>query len=439
MSTLLGLLKGRSLSSHSVKVPASRYWFRGITVGVMAWLASELVAPQMLGETVFLGAMPAVLLFIFLDRLMLCPQSRLAERLATNLGQLLITLAAANSVAALADTSLPWLWSVAWLTMTGLSLVALEMLNNQVAAWRPQMPIQVIAGECRHASEYVAQQISATQQLTREQAVAWLSDEHSRPPAGQVLIFDACLQAPAAPTCSAADQHVPGTALSAAQKRLFDLMCASLLLGCCAPIMLGIAFIVRAYDGGPVIFRQKRLGLHGVCFTVLKFRSMRVSAGHDPLAPQAQNHDPRITPVGRWIRHWGLDELPQLLNVMRGDMSMVGPRPHAVAHDVHYAASIAYYNLRQAAKPGLTGLAQIRGRRGETKTIADMLLRVADDLEYISRQSVFLDTFIVLSTPLALLRGTAKNLRSAHQHDSPAPVAAQTSRPAEQSSREVMS
>lgn len=173
---------------------------------------------------------------------------------------------------------------------------------------------------------------------------------------------------------------------------------AILLLG---PLMLGVAAIIKLSSPGPVLFRQNRHGWNGNIIEVLKFRSMRIH--DDKTVVQAAKNDPRVTPVGKFLRRSSIDELPQLFNVLRGDMSLVGPRPHAVAHNDYYSDKILAYMARHRIKPGITGLAQVSGYRGETETIDKMQKRVELDLDYINHWSLWLDIKILLKTPLSLI------------------------------------
>jgi putative colanic acid biosynthesis UDP-glucose lipid carrier transferase len=186
-------------------------------------------------------------------------------------------------------------------------------------------------------------------------------------------------------------------------KRAEDLILGSLMLVVLAPLMLLIAAAVRLESPGPALFRQKRLGFNNNPMTVFKFRSMTHAPQREECAvPQATRNDPRVTRLGRLLRRSSLDELPQLLNVLRGDMSLVGPRPHAVAHNVHYAALIDDYLGRHRVQPGITGWAQVNGWRGETDTIEKMQKRVEFDLAYIERWSVMFDLRIILQTALGM-------------------------------------
>ena len=198
----------------------------------------------------------------------------------------------------------------------------------------------------------------------------------------------------------------PLGALDRIGKRIFDLAVATAMLVALAPAMLLVGLVVRATSPGPAIFRQTRRGFDGREFTILKFRTMTVIEDGSELR-QAARGDPRVTRVGRWLRRMSLDELPQLVNVLKGEMSLIGPRPHALAHDDAYAAEIREYALRRHVKPGLTGAAQAAGMRGETRTLGQMQARVARDIWYIDNWSMWLDIRIAVQTLFALLRHEA--------------------------------
>jgi putative colanic acid biosynthesis UDP-glucose lipid carrier transferase len=184
-------------------------------------------------------------------------------------------------------------------------------------------------------------------------------------------------------------------------KAIEDRVLAGAILLFIAPLMLCIAMAVRLTSPGPVLFRQKRLGFNQQMVDVFKFRTMYVDLCDAPLAAsfrQATRDDPRVTPVGRFLRRTSLDELPQLLNVLRGDMSLVGPRPHPVALDRHYAELIDGYLGRHRVKPGITGWAQVNGFRGETRTVEEMRRRIEHDLHYIDNWSLLFDLRIFVRT-----------------------------------------
>ena len=188
-----------------------------------------------------------------------------------------------------------------------------------------------------------------------------------------------------------------------AAKRALDLVVAVPALLVLAPLFALIALLVRLDSGGPVLFRQRRAGICGRDFDILKFRTMHVLENGDTVV-QAREGDPRATRVGRWLRRYSLDELPQLINVVRGDMSLVGPRPHARAHDAYYSALIRNYRHRYAVKPGMTGWAQINGLRGPTPTVDLMARRIEHDLWYARNTNFALDLEILLRTPFEVFR-----------------------------------
>ena len=185
--------------------------------------------------------------------------------------------------------------------------------------------------------------------------------------------------------------------VNGAYKRVEDLVFGSIALSLLALPMLLIALAIRCTSPGPVLFRQRRYGQGGSMIDVLKFRTMRVQENGANVA-QAQKQDPRVTPVGRLLRRTSLDELPQLINVLRGEMSLIGPRPHAVAHNELYRQQIVEYMLRHKVKPGITGWAQVNGWRGETDTLRKMVYRVEHDLFYIRNWSAWLDLKILWLT-----------------------------------------
>jgi putative colanic acid biosynthesis UDP-glucose lipid carrier transferase len=194
----------------------------------------------------------------------------------------------------------------------------------------------------------------------------------------------------------------PLSGTSRAVKTIEDYLLASLALIVAAPVLLLVAALIKLESPGPVFFRQRRAGFENQDFLMFKFRTMR----HDPGGAfrQATPGDPRITRVGRVLRRTSIDELPQLINVLRGEMSLVGPRPHAVSMNRDYAARIDEYLARHKIKPGMTGWAQVNGARGETRTLDDMRRRVAFDLEYANNWSIWFDLRILALTLIAVLR-----------------------------------
>ncbi len=191
--------------------------------------------------------------------------------------------------------------------------------------------------------------------------------------------------------------ETPFTGTNKLVKRASDLVIASFILLLVSPLLLVIAIGVKLSSPGPVIFRQRRNGLDGEEIVVYKFRSMTVQ-DDGLVVHQASRGDPRITPFGAFIRRTSLDELPQFFNVLQGRMSIVGPRPHAVAHNEEYRRIIKAYMVRHKVKPGITGWAQVNGHRGETDTLEKMKARVEYDLEYLRNWSLGLDLQIIVCT-----------------------------------------
>jgi putative colanic acid biosysnthesis UDP-glucose lipid carrier transferase len=190
-------------------------------------------------------------------------------------------------------------------------------------------------------------------------------------------------------------------------KTVMDRLLGALALIALSPLMIAVAIAIKLDSRGPVLFRQMRHGWDGRQFQVYKFRSMQVHEESEGAVTQATRHDARITRVGRFIRKTSLDELPQLFNVLQGTMSLVGPRPHAISHNEYYSEIVNAYLARHRIKPGMTGLAQINGYRGETDTLEKMQKRVEYDLEYINQWSPWLDVKILFLTPFKLLSGNA--------------------------------
>lgn len=193
----------------------------------------------------------------------------------------------------------------------------------------------------------------------------------------------------------------PGFGIQDFYKRSFDIAFSSAVLLAIAPLLLLIAVAVKFTSKGPVLFKQDRYGLDGRRIGVYKFRSMCTMENGGKVI-QATRNDSRITPVGAFLRRTSLDELPQFFNVLMGDMSVVGPRPHAVAHNEEYRKQVAFYMLRHKMRPGITGWAQVNGWRGETDTLEKMEMRVKFDLDYIRNWSLMFDIKIILNT---LLKG----------------------------------
>ncbi|MNR97109.1 UDP-glucose:undecaprenyl-phosphate glucose-1-phosphate transferase [compost metagenome] len=214
--------------------------------------------------------------------------------------------------------------------------------------------------------------------------------------------FDSVAGLPVVAICES-----PFTGINSMIKRGSDIVLASIIQLMLLPVMLGIALAIKATSPGPVIFRQRRYGLDGEEIIVYKFRSMTVCEDGAAVV-QATKNDQRITRIGAFLRKTSLDELPQFFNVLQGRMSIVGPRPHAVAHNELYRKQIKGYMLRHKVRPGITGWAQVNGLRGETDTLDKMEARIAYDLDYLKRWSLALDLWIILRTfKVVLMRDNA--------------------------------
>lgn len=198
-------------------------------------------------------------------------------------------------------------------------------------------------------------------------------------------------------------QRAPLSKTERAFKRVFDIVASAGILLLLSPLMILTAIMIKLDSPGPVFFKQKRNGFNGRVFSIYKYRSMRVLEDGASIR-QATRDDPRVTRLGRWLRRTSIDELPQLFNVLLGDMSLVGPRPHAVAHNSEYQTLVANYAYRHHVKPGITGWAQVNGFRGETATVESMKQRVDCDLWYINHWNPWLDMRILIRTALTTVR-----------------------------------
>ncbi len=204
--------------------------------------------------------------------------------------------------------------------------------------------------------------------------------------------------------------NLSGTPMSGAEYRIktvFDRLGALLLLLLLSPLLLLLALLVGLSGPGPVLFHQKRHGIGGETIDILKFRTMEQHEEADGTIVQAQPNDDRVTAIGYFLRRASLDEFPQLINVLRGEMSLVGPRPHAIEHNQFFKSRIPRYMLRHKVRPGITGWAQVNGLRGITDTEEKMALRIEYDLWYIQNWSLWLDIKILLQTPLAMIHRNA--------------------------------
>ena len=198
--------------------------------------------------------------------------------------------------------------------------------------------------------------------------------------------------------------ETPFYGLRGVQKRILDMLFSLLTLLLLSPVILAIGVAVRITFRGSTIFKQTRYGLDGKKIVIYKFRTMTVTEDADDI-PQARKGDERLTPIGAFLRRYSLDELPQLVNVLQGRMSIVGPRPHAVVHNEEYRQLIKGYMVRHKVPPGMTGLAQIQGYRGETENVEKMKRRIELDLEYLRNWSLALDVRIILKTIPVVLSG----------------------------------
>ena len=208
------------------------------------------------------------------------------------------------------------------------------------------------------------------------------------------------------PMSFAGPTRLRSTSLPQAMKRLMDISLATVLLLVFAVPLLIAALLIRLESSGPALFRQRRVGLDGTSFTIWKLRTMRAQSAPGDTLCQAQRGDPRITRIGAWLRCHSFDEVPQLVNVLCGEMSLVGPRPHApgtCAGGRPFEQISPLYMERHHVRPGMTGLAQVRGWRGETETEDKLLRRVDSDLEYIATWSLWMD-LVILARTLAMVR-----------------------------------
>jgi len=199
-------------------------------------------------------------------------------------------------------------------------------------------------------------------------------------------------------------QRGPRTALERSVTRTIDLVVAGTALILLLPLFLMTVIAIKLDSPGPVVFRQRRSGFNGRRFQIMKFRTMSVLEDGKTVV-QAKPNDARVTRVGAWLRRTSIDELPQLFNVLQGNMSVIGPRPHALAHDDEFTTVVAKYAYRHHVKPGITGWAQVNGFRGQTNTVADIEKRVELDLWYIDNWSLALDFKIALMTVVGIIRG----------------------------------
>ncbi len=212
--------------------------------------------------------------------------------------------------------------------------------------------------------------------------------------------FDEVELAKVGPLASLQLTRLPLSRVEVVQKRLFDLVCAAFGLLALTPLFIIVAVLIKLDSAGPIFFVQRRYGFNQKPFRIIKFRTMR-ALDDGAIVAQARRGDPRLTRIGRWLRRWNIDEIPQLFNVLTGDMSLVGPRPHALSHDHEFERRISLYARRHNVKPGITGWAQINGFRGEIDNEEKLEKRVEYDLFYIDNWSLWLDLKIIARTVLS--------------------------------------
>ncbi len=212
--------------------------------------------------------------------------------------------------------------------------------------------------------------------------------------------FDEVELAKVGPLASLQLTRLPLSRTEIVQKRMFDLVFAAAALIALTPLIIVVAILIKLDSHGPIFFVQRRYGFNQQPFRIIKFRTMR-ALEDGTVIPQATRDDPRLTKLGRWLRRWNIDEIPQFFNVLTGDMSVVGPRPHALSHDRDYESRISLYARRHNVKPGLTGWAQIHGYRGEIDSDEKIRKRVEYDLFYIDNWSLWLDVKIIARTVLS--------------------------------------
>jgi Undecaprenyl-phosphate glucose phosphotransferase len=212
--------------------------------------------------------------------------------------------------------------------------------------------------------------------------------------------FDEVELAKVGPLASLQLTRLPLSRAEVVQKRLFDLVCSAFGLIALTPLFILVAILIKLDSPGPVFFVQRRYGFNQQPFRIIKFRTMRV-LDDSAVVAQATRDDPRLTRIGGWLRRWNIDEIPQLFNVLTGDMSLVGPRPHALSHDHEFEQRISLYARRHNVKPGITGWAQINGFRGEIDNEEKLAKRVEYDLFYIDNWSLWFDLKIIARTVLS--------------------------------------
>lgn len=264
-------------------------------------------------------------------------------------------------------------------------------LEQAIAGARPLQPEAILLVMPWNEADTIEHCADALLKLPAE---IHLGPEHILDRFGQIELLKV------GPIASLQLRRMPLSRLELAEKRALDIVFASVALLLLTPLLIAVAVVIKLDSPGPVFFLQRRFGFNQNPFQIIKFRSMRASED-GPVIRQAKKNDPRVTRLGHWLRRWNVDEIPQLFNVIKGEMSLVGPRPHALSHDREYERRISTYARRHNVKPGITGWAQIHGLRGETETDEKMRLRVEHDLYYIDNWSVWLDLQILVRTVIS--------------------------------------
>jgi len=275
---------------------------------------------------------------------------------------------------------------------------------------RPLLDVQVITAASQYVRKHNCRQVLIAVPWNDTDRIELIKNQMKLLPVAAQLLPDLRIRSFTSVTSSAQRkalvvelQRAPLSELQRLVKRGMDVVLSSLAMIFFLPVMALTAFAIKFESPGPVIFRQVRRGFNGEEFVIYKFRTMTVQE-NGPQIVQATRHDARVTNVGRMLRAASIDELPQLVNVIKGDMSLVGPRPHALAHDNYFETVLSGYAVRHHVKPGITGWAQCNGARGETPTVQHIARRVQLDLWYINNWSFWLDLFILLKTAFEVLR-----------------------------------
>ncbi|WP_407158803.1 undecaprenyl-phosphate glucose phosphotransferase [Bradyrhizobium sp. STM 3557] len=275
---------------------------------------------------------------------------------------------------------------------------------------RPLLDVQVISAASQYVRKHHCRQVLIAVPWNDTDRIELIKNQMKLLPVAAQLLPDLRIRSFTSVTSSAQRralvvelQRAPLSELQRLVKRGMDVALSSLAIIFFLPLMALAALAIKIESTGPVIFRQVRRGFNGEEFVIYKFRTMTVQED-GPQIVQATRHDSRVTNVGRMLRAASIDELPQLINVIKGDMSLVGPRPHALAHDSYFETILSGYAVRHHVKPGITGWAQCNGARGETPTVQHIARRVELDLWYINNWSFWLDLFILLKTAFEVLR-----------------------------------